>query len=193
MTCIVPPVPGETVPVTVTYLEMKSAHQRVPVRRAAQATEVIRAESPTVSYYRYLYNTVGADWNWYMRRRLSDEELTAIIHDERVEILVLHVRGMPAGYVELDRRIEGEVEIAYFGLIPEYIGQGHGALLLDWGLSRAWSYEPDRVWLHTCTLDHPRALDVYRRAGFVAYRREAVHEPVENLLFMPAGESQRDK
>ena len=100
-----------------------------------------------------------------MRRRLSDEDLAAVIHDDRVEVFVLQVRGVPAGYIELDRRVEGEVEIAYFGLIPEYIGRGFGAFLLDWGLGRAWSYGPRRVWLHTCNLDHPRALDVYRRRG----------------------------
>ena len=123
-----------------------------------EPTAILRAERPTISFYRYLYDTVGADWNWFMRRRLSDEELAAIIHDDRDEVFVLHVRGVPAGYVELDRRVEGEVEIAYFGLIPEYVGRGFGKYLLAWGLARAWSYRPRRVWLHTCTLDHPGRL-----------------------------------
>ncbi len=180
-------VPGETIPVTVTFLEMSSPDQRLPAREAVETTAIVRVERPTISFYRYLYNTVGADWNWHLRRRLSDDELAAIIHDDRVEIFVLQVRGVPAGYVELDRRIEGEVEIAYFGLIPEYIGHGFGAFLLDGGLGRAWSRGPRRVWLHTCSLDHPRALDVYRRAGLVVYRREVVHEPVEHLLFVPEG------
>lgn len=180
------PAAGATVPVTVTYLEMTSPDQRSPARAVKERTAIHRAERPTVSFYRYLYDTVGADWNWFVRRRLSDEALAAIIHDESVEVFVLYARGVPAGYVELDRRVEGEVEIAYLGLIPEYIGLGFGAFLLDWGLGRAWRYGPRRVWLHTCTFDHSRALGVYRRAGLMAYRREVVHEPVEHLLFVPA-------
>lgn len=181
---------GRTVPVTVTYLEMTSPDQRVSAPGRAEPTAILRAHRPTISFYRYLYDTVGADWNWFMRRRLSDEALAAILHDDRVEVFVLYVRGTPAGYVELDRRVEGEVEIAYFGLIPEYVGRGFGGFLLDWGLARAWGYRPRRVWLHTCSLDHPRALGVYQRAGLVVYRREVEHEPVEHLLFLPpdAGE-----
>ena len=177
--------PGSTVPVTVTYLEMTSPAQRTPASGRAEPTAILRAERPTVSFYRYLYNTVGADWNWFMRRRLGDEELAAIIHDDRVEVFVLYVRGVPAGYAELDRRVEGEVEIAYFGLIPEYVGRGFGAFLLDWALGRAWSYRPHRVWLHTCSLDHPRALGVYQRAGLEVYDRKVEHEPVEHLLHPP--------
>ena len=177
--------PGPTVPVTVTYLEMTSPDRCSPVPRMMEPTAILRAERPTISFYRYLYDTVGADWNWFMRRRLCDEELAAVIHDDRVEVFVLYVRGVPAGYVELDRRVEGEVEIAYFGLIPEYVGRGFGKYLFAWGLGRAWSYRPRRVWLHTCSLDHPRALGVYQRAGLEVYLREVVQEPVEHLLELP--------
>ena len=182
-------VSARTVPVTVTYLEMTSPDRCSPVPGVLEPTAILRAERPTISFYRYLYDTVGADWNWFMRRRLSDEELAAIIHDDRDEVFVLHVRGVPAGYVELDRRVEGEVEIAYFGLIPEYVGRGFGKYLLAWGLGRAWSYRPRRVWVHTCSLDHPRALGVYQRAGLEVYHREEVQEPVEHLLFVPGNVS----
>ena len=178
-------VAGSTIPVTVTWLEMTSPDQRSPAPGVMEPTAILRAERPTISFYRYLYDTVGADWNWFTRRRLSDEALAAIIHDDRDEVFVLYVRGVPAGYVELDRRVEGEVEIAYFGLIPEYVGRGFGAYLLGWGLERAWSYRPRRVWLHTCTLDHPRALGVYQRAGLRVYDRRVEHEPVEHLLKPP--------
>ena len=159
---------------TVTYLEMTSPDRRSAAPGWPEPVTVRRAERPTVSFYRYLYDTVGADWDWYERRRLSDGALAAIVHDDAVEVHVLYVRGVPAGYAELDRRIEGEVEIAYFGLVPDYIGRGLGPALLDWALERAWSYRPRRVWLHTCSLDHPGALAMYRRAGFEAYDREVV-------------------
>ena len=173
--------PGRTVPVTVTWLQMTSPDQRVSAPGRAESTAILRAHRPTLSFYRYLYDTVGEDWWWFERRRLSDEALGAIVHDDRVEVHVLYVRGVPAGYAELDRRIEGEVEIAYFGLIPEYVGRGFGPFLLDWALGRAWSYGPHRVWLHTCTLDHPKALAVYQRGGLQVYDRKVVHEDADLL------------
>lgn len=176
-----------TVPVTVTYLEMRSPDQRSPGPGWSEPTLVLCAERPTISFYRYLYSTVGADWDWWVRRRLSDEALAAIIHDEAVEVWVPYVRGVPAGFAELDRRVDREVEIAYFGLMPEYIGRGLGPALLDWALEKAWSYGPRRVWLHTCSLDHPKALAVYRRAGFEVYDREVV--AVESDLIEPARRS----
>ena len=173
-----------TVLVTVTYLKMTSPDQRAAVPGWGEPVTIQRAERPTVSFYRYLYDTVGADWDWHERRRLSDEALAAIVNDDAVEVYVLYVRGVPAGYAELDRRVEGEVEIAYFGLMPDYIGRGLGPSLLDWALERAWSYGPRRVWLHTCSLDHPKALAVYRSAGFEVYDREVVS--VERGLLDPA-------
>ena len=112
--------------VTVTYLEMTSPDQRSVPPEWAEPTTILRAERPTISFYRYLYDTVGADWDWFERRRLSDEALAAIIHDDAVEVFVLYVRGVPAGYVELDRRVEHELEVAYFGLVPDYVGRGFG-------------------------------------------------------------------
>lgn len=179
-----------TVLVTVTYLQMTSPDQRAVAPGWTEGTTIQRAERPTVSFYRYLYDTVGADWDWYERRRLSDDALAAIVHDDAVEVFVLYVRGVPAGYVELDRRVEGEVEIAYFGLMPDYIGRGLGPALLGWALEQAWSYRPRRVWLHTCSLDHPKALAVYRRAGFEMYDREVV--AVERELFDSVGRDREE-
>jgi GNAT superfamily N-acetyltransferase len=127
-----------------------------------------------VSFYRYLYNTVGAPWLWYERRRLDDSTLGTIIDDPKVEVHVLYVNGVPAGYAELDRCSGHEVEIAYFGLVPDFIGRGLGRYLLDWTLNEAWREEPRRVWVHTCNLDHPVALAFYQRAGFAPYKQETV-------------------
>ena len=174
---------------TVTYLEMTSPDQRSAAPGWTEPVTIQRAERPTVSFYRYLYDTVGEHWDWYERRRLTDDGLAAIIHDDTVEVFVLYVRGVPAGYVELDRRVDGEVEIAYFGLVPDYIGRGLGPALLGWALERAWSYGPRRVRVHTCSLDHPKALAVYRRAGFTVYDREVVS--VETDLLDLAGHGRR--
>ena len=101
------------------------------------------------------------------------------------------MRGVPAGYVELDRRIEDEIGIACFGFMPDFIGRGLGPALLGWAFERAWSCEPRRVWLHTCSLDHPKALAVYRRAGFEVYDREVVSVELEDRE--AAGHRPREK
>ncbi len=100
------------------------------------------------------------------------------------------LRKAGGNWVAGDRFFDREVEIAYFGLIPEYIGRGLGPALLDWALERAWSRRPRRVWLHTCSLDHPKALAVYRQAGFEEFDRQVVS--VESELLGLAGHRERD-
>jgi len=155
----------------VTYLEMK-----VPLDLPATSPPmpdlcVIQAVRPTVSFYRYLYSTVGAPWHWVDRGRLGDEQLAAIVQNSNVEVHVLYAAGVPAGYAELDRRSAPDIELAYFGIMPEFIGRKLGPYLLRWAIEKAWTYSPRRFWLHTCTLDHPKALATYLNAGFEIYDR----------------------
>lgn len=157
---------------TITYLQMFEPPRRPWARPPRNGLGIVQAVRPTVSFYRYLYNTVGEPWLWSIRRKLSDEALAQIVQDDRVEVYVLYVEGVPAGYVELDRREPPDIELGYFGLIPQFIGQKLGPYLLDWAIERAWSYGPPRFWLHTCTLDHPKALSMYQQAGFVPYQSE---------------------
>jgi len=162
--------------VTTTYLQMLARPAReVAVPR--NGLVVLFAERPTIDYYRFLYDIVGRHWQWIDRKKLSDAELSAIIHDPLVEVNVLFVDGVPAGYVELDRRVPGQIELAYFGLAPEFIGQGLGKYLLGWAVEKAWSFGPERVWVHTCTLDHPAALGHYEKAGFVIYKESYRCDP----------------
>ena len=176
----------ELLDTTVTYLEMREPPRRPTTPAPLGKLAILRAERPTVSFYRYLYDTVGEPWNWSERRMLDDETLRTIIHDPRIELYVLYVAGVPAGFVELDRRVDGDIEIAYFGFVPDFIGRGLGPYFLDWGVSQAWTHEPTRVWVNTCTLDHPRALGLYQRAGFVAYERRV--ETVVALAALEAGD-----
>ncbi len=157
---------------TLTYLEMHAPPQRASTPAPPEVL-LLHAVRPTVSFYRYLYNTVGQKWLWYERRQMSDENLRAIIHDPRIEIHVLYVEGVPAGYGELNLHHMPNMELAYFGLMAEFIGKGLGKYFLNAMIDKAWAHEPQRLWLHTCTLDHPQALGVYQRAGFVPYKQAA--------------------
>lgn len=159
--------------ITITSLEMTARpSQPVPPAPGRSKIAILRAEQPPPAFYRYLYNEVGKEWLWYERRKFDDAALVDIIHHPKVEIFVLYVDGVPAGYAELDRRREPEIELAYFGLLPDFIGRGLGTFFLMSAIDIAWSYGPKRLWVHTCTLDHPRALGLYQRCGFVPYRQD---------------------
>lgn len=157
--------------VKVFYLEMR-AHVACEVAPPRAGLLVLHARRPSVPYYRFLYNTVGKEYHWYSRGKLTDAELAAVLGHPANEVHVLHADGSPAGFVEFDRRMPGEIEIVQFGLMPECIGQGLGKYFLRWAIDRAWSYQPGRLWLHTCDQDHPTALPNYLKAGFVLYKQE---------------------
>ncbi len=163
----------EIVEVTVYYLETLA-----PSRRSAppprDGLTVQHVPSPTVPYYRSLYDAVGKEFHWLSRRKMTDEALGVILADPLNEMHVLHVDGAAAGFTELDRRQPGEIELVQFGLTRDFIGQGLGKWFLQWTLDKAWSYGPQRFWLHTCTLDHPAALPNYTKAGFVLYNQETI-------------------
>ncbi|HUC66854.1 MAG TPA: GNAT family N-acetyltransferase [Stellaceae bacterium] len=161
-------------PDTITYLEMTARPQRPPLPAPQGKLALLRAERCTVSFHRYLYNTVGEPWLWYVRRGWSDEQLRLWLSRPEIELFVLHVGGVPAGYYELERLASGETELCYFGLIPDFIGRGLGAWFLQQAVESGWRGETRRFWVHTSTYDHPRALGLYQRAGFQVYRRQAV-------------------
>jgi ribosomal protein S18 acetylase RimI-like enzyme len=162
---------------TVTYLEMTERPTRPPRPAPVKKLALMRAEECTVSFYRYLYRAVGEPWVWFERRTWSDEKLLATIRRPETEVSVLYVAGVPAGYYELDRADSDDVELAYFGLVPEFIGRGLGAWLLDAAIDSAFRTDPKRVFVHTCTFDHPKALGLYQRAGFRVCERRAVAFP----------------
>ena len=148
-----------------TYLEMDSPDRQTG-RAPIPPGFVVRQERCDPDLYRELYEGVGNDYHWRDRRSWSDEQLRAHLERPDIEIWVLRERGAPRGFFELLREEDGAVEIAYFGLMPLGIGQGLGRALLTSAIDAAWSSKPQRVWLHTCTLDHPAALANYLARGF---------------------------
>lgn len=157
--------------VTVTYLEMKGRPQLPPPPAPAVAYRIERLERPSVSFYRYLYNTVGEPWLWHERRKVNDTMLAGILGDPSLWLLVAYAEGEPAGYAELTGIARPDIELAYFGIVPKFIGRGIGPTLLRAAVDDAWARNPRRLWVHTCSLDHPKALPCYERAGFVSYDR----------------------
>lgn len=171
---------------TVTYLEMFERPPARPLPAPLGKLALMRAESCTVAFYRYLYETVGTPWLWFERRQWSDAALAAELAKSMTEIFVLYVGGVPAGFFELDAAEPRQTELCYFGLMPDFIGRRLGPFLLNAAIERAWSRPIERFWVHTCTFDHPRALPLYQRAGFVVYaRRQASFDDPRESGILP--------
>lgn len=180
-------VPDDHLAAVVTSLEMTA---RPPVRPMPDShLQLIRWESPALAKYRALFTRVGTRWMWFSRAIMSDGALQAIIGDSGVQVwAVVDRAGIEVGMLELDFRVGGECEISFFGLIPELCGLGHGRWLMAQALARAWRAGIDRVWLHTCTLDHHTALNFYRAQGFTAYQRDLETFPDPRLTGHMAAE-----
>jgi len=164
------PVPPGQLAAIVTDLEMRS---RPSLRPLPDSTlRLVRWPSPQIEKYRALFRRVGTKWLWFSRLVMPDTELAAILNDAAVEIYAVVDRsGVEVGMLELDLRTKPDCEIGYFALVPELTGAGHGRWLMAHALALAWRPGIDRIWLHSCTLDHPSALNFYQAQGFVAIGR----------------------
>jgi GNAT superfamily N-acetyltransferase len=158
--------------VTTWYLEMRSPAQRVPPRGPAPEHRIEQAKIASPELSRFLYTAVGGDWFWIDRLGWSYAQWMAFLDRPETETWIAYREGTVAGYFELDDQGERGVEIAYFGVLPRFFGCGLGSALLDAAIRRAWELGPPRVWVHTCTLDHPSALPNYLARGFREYDRK---------------------
>lgn len=160
-----------TIDVTRTYLEMRSPAELLPAPAPPGEFRLERIERCPAEFFRFLYREVGREWHWRDRLSWTDDEIRSYLAGP-VYLWLLRIGGAPAGYFELRRHDDGSVEIAYFGLLPGFLGAGLGKYLLTRAIEEAWALGTDRVWLHTCTLDHPAALPNYLKRGFRPERTE---------------------
>jgi hypothetical protein len=160
------------VPMTVTFFEMTTRLSALPPPSPRGRHAILKAETPTPHFYRYLYDTIGMPYLWVDRKKLSVEALADVILHPDNALYVLYTEGSPTGMAELDFRKEGVCNISYFGLMPEAIGKRLGYFFLYHTCLNAWARPIRRLTVNTCTLDHPRALPLYQRMGFNAISRE---------------------
>ena len=161
-----------TIEVTRTYLAMQSPDDLKPASIPQPEPRVERLTRCSPDLFRSLYANVGRAYQWTDRLTWTDAEVERHLADRRTSIWLLSWDEAPAGYFELREHDDGSVEIAYFGLLPDFIGRGWGKYLLTRATQAAWGLGPNRVWLHTCTLDHPSALPNYLKRGFQPVRTE---------------------
>ncbi|MBS9720300.1 GNAT family N-acetyltransferase [Tianweitania sp. BSSL-BM11] len=158
--------PREAIPVTVTFLEMLRQPSFYPRMPGNSEVALFAARDIPLHYYRYLMDRVGRKWHWVAMLRLSDEELETYLRTPGRDVRVLYLNGAPTGFFDLHAQAPDFVDLAYFGMMSEAIGLGLGRWFLGAAIQAAWSYEPKRVIVQTCTLDHPAALPLYQKLGF---------------------------
>lgn len=182
------------IPTLTWYLEMKeqpAVHTELP-----EGFSIEEYNEPKIEEYLEVYNAVGEKYNWFDRLLMPKDLLKEIIGSKHTRILLLKEsphpiipssegHGETAGFAEFNLSVPGEVEIVYFGLADRFTGRKAGSpfllkiVELAWNLpDRPWNEKINRVWLHTCDLDHPAALPLYQKAGFIVYKSEMIMQPV---------------
>ena len=176
------PVTPPDIACIVTFLEMR-ARPKLRPQPVMAALRLDHWQAPTRDQYRQLFRDVGAPWLWASRLAMADEALEAILQSPDVEVHAACRRnGTAVGILELDFREAGQCEIAFFGFVPGMTGKGFGTWLMAHALTLAWRKGIERVWLHSCTLDHPNAIGFYERQGFKTYARAVEIFPDPRLM-----------
>ena len=160
--------------VRTTHLELRSPVALKPSGRTPPDVFLIKAGKPSPELNRFLYTAVGGDYHWTDRLAWTWTQWMEWLARAEVETWVAYQAGTPVGYFELEAQEGGSVEIVYFGLLPSFTGQGLGGYLLTQAVHRAFAMGPavTRVWVHTCTLDHPGAVAGYLVRGFAIFKQE---------------------
>jgi GNAT superfamily N-acetyltransferase len=166
--------------VTTWHLEMLAPEQVRPARAPDPPPQLVRAEIPSPALNRFLYTSVGGAWHWTDRLGWTWDRWLQWLDRPTHQTWVMYVAGTPAGYFELDRQGE-DVEIAYFGVAPQFLGRKLGGHLLTRCLEQAWAMGARRVWVHTCSLDHSAALANYQARGMKVYQEETTVKPVAEV------------
>lgn len=158
-------------PVVIYYLEMLSPtlHNK---RCDSKGLTVAECKRKRFQLNKFLYRYIGETWLWTDRLSWSDETWKNYVESENLRTWTAYYGGVIAGYYELFRQ-DNDVEIIYFGLAEFFIGKGFGGYLLSKAIASAWEWQgAERVWVHTCSQDHPAALRNYISSGMKIYKVE---------------------
>ncbi|MEZ5584979.1 MAG: GNAT family N-acetyltransferase [Candidatus Competibacteraceae bacterium] len=160
--------------VTIHYLEMLNPEELQPSDCSADPLLIMECRIKQYQFNQFLYRLIGERWQWTDKANWSEEQWRDYAESDQLRTFVAYQAGAIAGYYELQRQASSAVEIIYFGLTEQFIGCGYGGCLLTRAIRDAWSWDAKRVWVHTCTLDHPAALSNYLKRGFKLYQQETI-------------------
>ncbi len=156
-------------PVQIWYLEATSARELNP-KPPVTGFEITEDTNNNGQLNRQLYQQVGADWQWTDKLAWSDDQWQSYAGDPTLRTWLLKEGDQMVGYFELQQRDQGDIEINYFGLLPDYYNRGLGGYLLTRAIEEAWGWDAERVIVNTCSLDHPGALANYLARGMAIYK-----------------------
>ena len=159
-------------PVTVSYLQISDSREIVYGYHVDFPVEIVELKDPEPNFLRCLYRTVGRKWNWADRYYWELDQWSDRLSQPNVNFYLMEYQSCPAGYYELESHDQGDIEVSYFGLMPKFLGKGLGGYMLARALEAAFDLGAMRVWLHTCSLDHPNALSNYLSRGMRVYKTE---------------------
>jgi GNAT superfamily N-acetyltransferase len=151
------------------YLQMNSVDELIG-KEASLGLVINEAEINQFRVNKFLYQLVGEQWQWQDKLTESDAQWETYVSDPNLRTWIAYYQGSIAGYFELKSDGQGTTEIMYFGLAPNFIGKGFGGYLLSQAILNAWAMTgTNRVFVHTCSLDHTSALANYKARGFKLY------------------------
>jgi ribosomal protein S18 acetylase RimI-like enzyme len=164
------------------YLDIFSKNNLIKSNCKETNLEIFPEKNPTPEFCKFLYKEVGKDFFWRDRLRWSDQQWLDYINNNFFQLYVLKYKNNLAGYYELLYDINANsTEIPYFGIFKELYGKGIGGYLLTDAILTAFEENIEKVWVHTCTLDHPNALKNYIARGMNIFKTEKIYFNPENL------------
>lgn len=149
------------------------------IKEDSKGLRVLECKIDQHQLNKFLYQFIGAQWNWTDKLSWSNTQWKSYVESELLRTWIAYYKGAIAGYFEL-QKTGSDVEIMYFGLSEKFIGIGMGGFLLSNAIQSAWKWPgTSRVCVHTCSLDHPSALQNYKSRGMVVYKEESVTQPLQ--------------
>ena len=157
------------------YLEIKSLKDLVELPKPSEKLKVKLVNPPNFQLNKFFYKQIGKKLNWIDRLVWNDNKWISYLNNENVNTYILKEKNNFVGYYEqIFDKEKLDFEIAYFGILEEYIGKKFGGYLLSEAIKNAFELNPKRIWVHTCSLDHRHALKNYLSRGMKIFKSENI-------------------
>ena len=157
------------------YLEINSINDLNDSKNVDKKFSIEYLKTPDSKINKFFYKNVGKKHNWVDRLVWTEKQWIDYVSNQNVKTYILKDRNEFAGYFELILHSDkNEIEIAYLGLLEEYINKKLGSYLLSNAIKKSFFEKPKRVWVHTCSLDHKNALNNYVSRGMKIFKKETI-------------------
>ena len=157
------------------YLEIYSISDLIESESPSNEFKIELIDPPNFQLNKFFYKNVGKKHRWIDRLTWNDKQWIDYTTNENVKTYILKKNNDLVGYFELIfHNQKKETEIAYFGLLKEFHNKKLGSYLLSIAIKKSFQDKSERVWVHTCSLDHKNALNNYLSRGMKIFKRETV-------------------